>query len=127
MFNIFKRRKKLSLKELYAPVLDEMWCCVVNFCPWRPNEHRVVFKKVNIIKAEADSEGIWVESDFLNPYVKNDKDTIKGYIDKITMRFHTAGFFETKEAAEKAYNDLMQKWIDVIMHSMVKEEAKCQV
>ena len=124
MFNIFNRRKKLSIKELYAPVLDEMWCCVVNFSPMDPNQHGVVFKKVNIVKAEADKEGIWVESDFQNPYDKYSKDTIKGYIDKITMRFHTAGFFETKEAAEKAYNELMQQWIDVIKRSMVKEESK---
>ena len=124
MFNIFKRRKKLSLKELYAPVLDEMWCCVVNFSPMDPNQHGVVFKKVNIVKAEADKEGIWVESDFPNPFYKYTKEPIKGYVDKIGCCFHTAGFFETKEAAEKAYNELMQQCIDVIKRSMVKEESK---
>lgn len=119
MFNIFKRRKKLSLKELYAPVLDEMWCCVINFCPWKPDRHRVVFKKVNIIKAEAATEGIWVQSDFQNPYEKYHEDFVSGYIDKITMRMQTSGFFETRELAEKAYNALMEEWIAVIRNGMV--------
>ena len=122
MFNIFKRGKKLSIKELYAPVLDKMWCCVINFCPWTPDRHGVVFKKVDIIKAEADKEGIWVESDFQNPYEKYRDDFVRGYIDKITMRSQTSGFFETKEAAEEAYNALMEKWIAVIRNGMVKKE-----
>ena len=119
MFNIFKRRKKLSIKELYAPVLDKMWCCVINFCPWTPDRHSVVFKKVDIIKAEANKEGIWVQSRFQNPYEPYHEDFVMGYIDKITMRSQTSGFFETKEAAEKAYNDLMEKWIAVIRNGMV--------
>ena len=37
LFNIFSRSKTMTLKELYAPVLDQMWVCVVNFCPWKNN------------------------------------------------------------------------------------------
>ena len=121
LFNIFGRQRKKSIKELYAPVIDQMWCCVVNFCPWRPNDHRVVFKKVNIVKAEADKDGIWVTSDFNNPYNKysNETDFIGGYIDKITIRFHTSGFFDTEEEAKAAYNKLMEDWIAVIKNGMV--------
>lgn len=119
LFNIFNRRKKLTIKQLYAPVLDEMWCCVVNFCPWNPERHDVVFKKVRIIKAEATQDGIWVESDFQNPFDKYSKDTIKGYIDKIEMRFHTCGFFDTENEAKIAYNALMNKWIEVIRSKLV--------
>ena len=110
----------MTIKELYAPVIDQMWCCVVNFCPWRPNDHRVVFKKVNIVKAEADKDGIWVTSDFNNPYNKysNETDFIGGYIDKITIRFHTSGFFDTEEEAKAAYNKLMEDWIAVIKNKM---------
>lgn len=121
LFNILGRKRKKSIKELYAPVIDQMWCCVVNFCPWRPNDHRVVFKKVNIVKAEADKDGIWVTSDFNNPYNKysNETDFISGYIDKITIRFHTSGFFDTEEEAKVAYNKLMEDWIAVIKNGMV--------
>ena len=118
LLDLFGRRKRMTIKELYAPVIDKMWCCVVNFCPWRPDEHGVVFRKVNIIKAEADKDGIWVESDFQNPYDMYSKDPIKGYIDKITMRFHTSGFFETEEEAKAAYNKLMEDWIAVIKNKM---------
>ena len=119
LFNIFKKRKKLTLKELYAPVLDEMWVCVFNFEPWDVKAHDVVFKKVNIVKASADEKGIFVESDEQDPFDKYDKSKLRGYIDRITSSWHWVGFFETKEEAEKAYNELMKKWIGVIESKMV--------
>lgn len=119
LFNIFKKQKKLTLKELYAPVLDKMWVCVFNFCPWDVEKHDVVFKKVNIIKACADEKGIFVESDEQDPFTLYDKEHLRGYIDRITSSWHWVGFFETKEKAEKAYNDLMKKWVGVIESKMV--------
>lgn len=117
----------MTLKELYAPVLDRMWVCVVNYCPWRPADHDVVFKEVNILEAHADSEGIYVKSDFANPFIKHPSSTdiICGYIDRIDMRFHCCGFFETEDAAKKAYNELMEKWIETVRSKMVvqKEQA----
>lgn len=123
LFNIFARRKKISAKELYAPVLDQMWCCVINFCPWNPKEHKVLFKKVNIVKAEVDTDGIYVVSDWVDPFHKYEEDPIKGYIDKITMRWHTAGFFETEEEAKSAYNKLMELWIGVIREHLADIEG----
>jgi len=119
LFNIFSRRKKMTLKELYAPVLDQMWVCVVNFCPWRPMEHDVVIKKVNITEAHADSEGIYVKSDLKNPFCSYSNEYINGYIDKIEMRYNCSGFFETEEDAKEAYNALMEKWIGVIKSKML--------
>lgn len=119
LFNIFKKQKKMTIKELYAPVLDKMWVCVFNFSPWDVKEHGVVFKKVNIIKACADEKGIFVESDERDPFTMYEKERLRGYIDHITSSWHWVGFFETKEEAEKAYNDLMKKWIGVIESKMV--------
>jgi hypothetical protein len=117
LFNIFKKQKKLTLKELYAPVLDEMWVCTFKFNPWEPENHKVVFKNVPIVKAEADKEGIYVKSS--EPYPFDQSSDLRGYIGKITCNLHWTGFFETKEEAEKAYNDLMKKWISVIESKMV--------
>lgn len=117
LFNIFKKQKKMSIKELYAPVLDEMWVCAFNFAPWASKEHKVVFKKVKIVRAEADKDGIFVKSSEPDPFDKSSE--LRGYIDKITCNWHWTGFFETKKDAEKAYNDLMKKWISVIESKMV--------
>ena len=117
LFNIFKKQKKLTIKELYAPVLDEMWVCTFRFTPWEPENHKVIFKKVKIVKAEADKDGIYVKS--LEPDPFDQSSELHGYIDKITCNWHWTGFFETKEEAEKAYNDLMKKWISVIESKMV--------
>lgn len=114
LFNIFSRKRRLSIKELYAPVLDKMWVCAINFCPWNPSSHKVVFKQVGIVKAEADKEGIYVVSDERCPFSHFSNDYLTGYIDKIRMRGDCCGFFETEEAAKKAYNDLMNEWIEVI-------------
>ena len=119
LFNIFKKKKKMSLKELYAPVLDEMWVCTFNFCPWDESRNKVVFKKVKIVSAEATREGIWVKSDETYPF-DGTKETICGYIDKIDCRWYWNGFFETEEKAKKAFNDLMEKWCGVIKSKIVK-------
>lgn len=118
LFDIFKKKKKMTIKELYAPVLDEMWVCTFNFCPWDESRHKVVFKKVKIVSAEATREGIWVKSNETYPFNKSNQ-TICGYIDKINCEWHWTGFFETKEEAEKSYNELMKKWISVIESKMV--------
>ncbi len=116
-FDIFKKQKKLTIKELYAPVLDEMWVCVFNYVPWEPENHKVIFKKVKIVMAQAGKDGIFVQSSEPDPLDSSSE--LRGYIDKITCNWHWTGFFETKEEAEKAYNDLMKKWISVIESKMV--------
>lgn len=116
LFNIFKRQKKMTIKELFTPVLDKMWVCVINFQPWNPARYEVIFKEVCIVKACADKDGIFVET-----YEEH----IKGYIDKITARScYWVGFFETKGKAEEEYNKLMKEWIRVIESKMVPEETK---
>lgn len=122
LFNLFSRRRKKTIKELYEPVLDEMWCCIIQFRPWEPENHKVVFKKVKILKAEATPDGIWVESNFQNPFEKYSKEMVKGYIDTIVSRFQTSGFFETEKEAKMAYNALMNKWISVIKSGLVEIE-----
>ena len=118
MFGLFKKKKKMTLKELYAPVLDRMWVCVLNFCPWNPKGHDVKFMEVSIRKAEADKEGIYVNSDDRNPF--DESETMNGYIDKITSSFgYWVGFFETKEEAVAAYNKLMDEWVKVIQDKKV--------
>lgn len=124
LFDLFKKQKKMTIKDQYFPVLAKMWVCVFNFCPWDVERHDVVFKKVNIIKASADEKGIFVESDEIDPFIKHGKEHLSGYIDHITSSWHWVGFFETMEEAEKAYNELMTKWIRVIETKMVPEETK---
>ena len=119
LFNIFKKQKAKSIKELYTPVLDKMWVCVFNFEPWNETNHDVLFKKVNIVKAYADEKGIFVESNEQDPFSSYENRCLCGYIDTISDHWHWTGFFETKEEAEKAYNDLMKKWIGVIESKMV--------
>ena len=119
LFNIFKKQKKLTLKELYAPVLDEMWVCAFKFNPWDPENHKVIFKKVKIVEAKATPDGIFVTADEKDPLYLSESYKLRGYIDRITPQRSWTGFFETKEDAEKAYNELMKKWILVIESKMV--------
>ena len=115
LFNIFSRKKKMTIKQLYAPVLDKMWVCVISFCPWDPSKHDVVIKEVNIVSANADNNGIFVMSDAKNPFRSySSSDTMRGYIDKIDWRFDYCGFFDTEVEAKGAYVMLMNDWIDVI-------------
>lgn len=109
MFGIFKRRKKMTIKELYAPVLDEMWMCAFDFKPWEPGDFKVTVKKVRITSAQASRDGIWVVSDEPIPGWQTKK--YEGYIDKITASVEWVGFFETKEQAEAEFNKLMDKWV----------------
>ena len=109
MFGIFKRKKKMTIKELYAPVLDEMWMCAVNFTPWDSEDFRVTVKKVRITSAQASRDGIWVVSDETIPGWETKK--YAGYIDKIGEHYGWVGFFETKEQAETEFNKMMDKWI----------------
>ena len=109
MFGIFKRRKKMTIKELYAPVLDEMWMCVFDFKPWDSGEFRVTVKKVRITSAQATKNGIWVVSDEPIPGWQTEK--YEGYIDKITASVEWVGFFETREQAESEFNKMMDKWV----------------
>ena len=119
LFNIFKKRKKLTLKELYAPVLDEMWVCAFKFNPWDSENHKVIFKKVKIVEAKATPDGIFVTAGEKDPFYFSENYKLGGYIDRITSQWSWNGFFETKEEAEKAYNKLMKKWISVIESRMV--------
>jgi hypothetical protein len=116
--NLFSRKKEkpVSVKELYAPVLEDMWVCAFNFCPWNQEEHRVVYKKVGIVTARAYKDGIYVESNFKNPFYGSAGE-MTGYVNKLSIR-HNCGFFETEDAAKTAYKELMNKWIDVIKSTM---------
>ena len=118
LFDIFKKKKKMTIKELYAPVLDEMWVCTFNFRPWDESGNKVIFKKVVIVSAEATRDGIWVMSGERYPFHENDE-TICGYIDKFDCGRYWTGFFETEEEAKKAFNDLMIKWCDVMKSNIV--------
>lgn len=121
LFDIFKKQKKMAIKELYAPVLDEMWVCTFNFYPWDEDAHKVFIRKVNIIKAVADSKGIMVTSSEPYPFgTSSISDSMHGYIGRITNGFHWTGFFETEEEAKKAFNDLMEKWCGVIKSKIFK-------
>ena len=118
-FDIFKKKKVVTIKDIYAHVLDQMWVCVFDFEPWKPERHEVIFKKVNIVKACADEKGIFVESSESDPFCPYENRRLCGYIDTISDQWHWTGFFETKEEAEKAYNELMKRWISVIESKMV--------
>lgn len=123
MFGIFKRRKKMTIKELYAPVLDEMWMCAFDFKPWDSGDFRVTVKKVRITAAQASRDGIWVVSDETIPGFASKK--YEGYIDKITSSFvEWVGFFETKEQAETEFNKLMDKWASEMQSRKFGKDAK---
>ena len=121
LFDIFKKKKKMTIKELYAPVLDEMWVCTFNFCPWDEKDNNVVIKKVKIVSARADEKGIFVESSSPYPFEASSiGNTMCGYIDRISSGWHWTGFFETEEEAKLAYNNLMLKWCEVIKSKIKK-------
>lgn len=108
MFGIFKRQKKMTIKDLYAPVLDEMWMCAFDFKPWEPEDFKVTVKKVRVTAAQASRDGIWVVSDKTIPGFETRK--YEGYIGKITSSIEWVGFFETKGQAEAEFNRMMDKW-----------------
>lgn len=119
MFGIFDKQRKLNKSA--SPdikLLDKMWMCVFCFNPWDVERHNVVFKEVGIVKAYAEEGGIFVESNENSPFLTCDY-PMSGYIGKFTSQRHWVGFFETKEEAIKAYNDLMKKWVDVIESKIV--------
>lgn len=110
LFNIFKKHKD-------APFIDEMWVCTFKFKPWEPEDYKVIIKKVKIVMAEAGKDGIFVTSSEKDPF--NQHSELRGYVNKITCDSQWTGFFETKEEAEKAYNELMKKWISEIESKMI--------
>ena len=101
-----------------TPLLDKMWVCVFRFSPWEPKDFKVVFKKVDIVKAVAYKEGVWVESTEHDPLGGSDKH-LDGYVDRITSQWHWVGFFETREEAVKAYNKFMDDCIAEINEKKV--------
>lgn len=123
MFNLFKRKKKMSvqkLREQYQPVLDDMW--VVNFIyqPWKGGGIDVDIRKVGIDKASACREGIYVTStEYAALHGWGSADQLCGYLDRIeSTSSGWTGFFETEEAAKKAYADTMAKWIAAMQKSV---------
>ena len=110
MFSIFKKQNKMkTIKDVFGPVLDEMWMCRFDFYPWDGSRFNVQVKKVHITEARADEDGIWVKSDY---WKDGSNSWVSGYIDKIMGFAHGwVGFFETEEAAKKAFDDLMSKWM----------------
>ena len=110
MFDIFKKQNKMkTIKDVFGPVLDEMWMCRFDFYPWDGSRFNVQVKKVHITEARADEDGIWVKSDY---WKDGSNSWVSGYIDKIMGFAHGwVGFFETEEAAKKAFDDLMSKWM----------------
>ena len=88
----------MSLKELYEPVLDRMWVRVFRFRPWEPKENQVVFNEVNIVRAVAYKEGIYVESDEHDPFHR--EITLKGYIDTITSDWEWGWVFRVSRQGQ---------------------------
>ena len=121
LFGIFKRRKKMSLKELYPNFLDEMWMCRFTFRPWEPGGYEVVFKKVKITEARATPDGIFVKSDEKEEHCSN---CICGYIDRFTCNWEWTAFFETEEEAKRAYDALMEEWISVMRSKMSNRQME---
>jgi len=121
LFGLFSKKRKMSLKELYAPVLDRMWVCAFRFKPWEPKKNQVVFKEVNIVRAVAYKEGIYVESDECDPFHK--ETTLKGYIDTITSDWSWVGFFESLDKAKAEYCKLMNEWIAEMQRMVKNAEA----
>ena len=119
LFNLFARKKKKTIKELYEHFLDKMWVCSLNFSPWCPDKYKVIFKEVEITEAHADKYGIWVKSNWVSP-LSCSNEGVSGYIDRIEMEYNCCGFFETEDEAKKAYNKLMEEWIAVIRANMAK-------
>ena len=120
IFKIFKKNA-ISPKELYKPVLGDMWMCSVRFRPWEESKHDFCIKKVGLSKAEATNEGIWVIADEKDPFDPYTKEGAHGYIDRLeSYGCSWIGFFESKEAAEKCYNETMEKWISVIQGKLIK-------
>ena len=75
--------------------------------------------KVRLNKAEATSDGIWVNSFERNPFDYYG-DGAEGYVGRLEqIRSWWCGFFETKEAAEKCYNETMKKWIKIIQNNLI--------
>ena len=122
MLDIFRKRRKVTaedLRKLYSQVIDRMWVCVVRFRPWDKEEHDVVFKEVDIVKAEATPNGILVEADERDPFREYETSSnLTGYLDRFTHNWHWVGFFETKAQAENSYNAMMDEWIGVIQSKM---------
>jgi len=109
--NILKFFNPLSGKDVESPSLGKMWMCRFDFLPWEPDEFNVVFREVEIDKACATKDGIWVEAK------ANDVESthiLGGYVGKFTPNWKWIGFFPTENQAKDAFNCLVDKWIKVI-------------
>ena len=116
--HLLTNRRKKVIKEQNENILDKMWCCVIRFCPWEPNKHKVIFKEVNIIEAHSTDDGIYVVSDWEDPFLYGTCETVCGYYNKISVKSKITGFFDTEEDARRAYKKLMEEWISVIRNTM---------
>ena len=75
---------------------------------------------MNIIKAVAYREGIYVESDAHNPF--DGEKGLCGYIDKITQRYYWIGFFESLEKAKSEYVKMIDGWIAQMQRNVKNAE-----
>lgn len=117
MFDIFKGIKDQTVTS----ILGKLWVCAFDFEPWSRDSQRVVISLVDVIRMEAKSDGISVESDAVDPFTSATYSYFKGYLNRFSqVGSHWVGFYKTKEQAQKEYLEVMTEWLNTIKPVMEK-------
>ena len=124
----------LKTKKLDDKTIGSMWLCAANFDVRnfaKPNWCDVLVKEVGIKEAYMRQDGMFVESTEPNQFnlgatIVNLGDPIRfhGYVGRLLWndenKNYFVGFFETKEDAENAYIDLVEKLTEDIASKIQK-------
>ena len=110
-------KSKKSKSTPTENTIGSMWACVVKCMPCQKDWYDVVIKEVGVVEASAYKGRTFIRSDESNP-LHPGFGYLNGYADCLEYdqeNYCWIGFFETKEDAVAAYNELAKKLVDSIM------------
>ena len=117
----------LKTKKLDDKAIGSMWLCAANFDVRnfaKSNWCDVLVKEVGIKEAYMRQDGMFVESTERNQFNLGATISFRGYVGRLLWndenKDYFVGFFETKEDAENAYLDLVEKLTEDIASKIQK-------
>ncbi len=126
LIDIFKKNKNSTNNnsEKTDPyLLGKMWLCLVDFCPGEVFRKAFVNVPINMVVSTAD--GLQVRTyDISHPFDRT-SGKINGFFGVMKQIYSNtwSGFFETEEEAKRAFNELMDEWIDIMQNGKVSVEG----
>ena len=106
---LMKSKKSKSTRA--ENTIGSMWACVVKCMPWQKDWYDVAIKEIGVVEASAYRGRTFIKSMEDNPLHAGGS-YLSGYADCLEYDqedYCWIGFFETKEDAVAAYNELAKR------------------